>query len=64
LEFDGSNIVSILAFDSKSVASLLSEENEKFFDAEFPVIYKNKVLKKNGKDYFVTNAIDTALSNN
>ena len=64
LEFDGANIVSILAFDSKSVANLLSEDNEEYFSEEYPVIYKNKILKKNGKDYFITSAIDTALKNN
>lgn len=64
LEFDGANIVSILAFDSKSVANLLSEDNEEYFSEEYPVIFKNKILKKNGKDYFITSAIDTALKNN
>jgi len=64
LEFDGANIVSILAFDSRSVASLLSEENSDYFSEEYPVIYKNKVLKKSGQDYFITSAIDIALKNN
>ena len=47
LELDGSNIVSILAFDSKSMAMLLDEENSRCFDPRFPLIYKNKIYKKN-----------------
>jgi hypothetical protein len=39
LEFDGANILSVLAFDSKAVESLLHERNEKYFSEEFPVIY-------------------------
>lgn len=43
LELDGSNMVSILAFDSNSIAQLLDEKNEKFFTNEFPIIYQVKV---------------------
>ena len=48
LEFDGANILSVLSFDSKAVASLLSEDNSDYFSEEFPVIYQNKVMKKSG----------------
>jgi hypothetical protein len=43
---------------------LLSDENSKYFSAEFPVIYKNKMEKKDGVNYYYSNAIDTALRNN
>lgn len=49
LEFDGSNLLSLLSFDSGSVEALLHEDNEKYFDPMFPVIYKNKITKKSGK---------------
>lgn len=64
LEFDGANILSVLAFDSKAVESLLHESNEHYFSEEFPVIYQNKIVKKNGTGFYVTSPIDTALKNN
>jgi hypothetical protein len=64
LELDVSNMVSILAFDSASMESLLGEANESYFSEEFPIIYKNKVQKRNGRDHFFTTAIDYALKNN
>jgi hypothetical protein len=64
LELDGANMVSLLAFDSGSMKSLLSEENEKFFSEEYPIMYKTKVAKKDGKNYYYTTAIDSALKNN
>lgn len=44
-----------IAFDSKSIRELLSPKNEKYFDEEFPLFYKNE----RGRS-----AIDTALENN
>lgn len=44
--------------------SLLDRKNEKFFDEKYPVIYKNKFKKKNGRGFYYTNAIDLALKNN
>lgn len=64
LEFDGANLLSMLAFDSGSMEALLSEENEKFFDPLYPVIYKNKITKKSGKGSYISSAIDNALRAN
>lgn len=64
LEFDCTNMCSILAFDSKSMELLLSEKNSQYFSAEFPVIYKNKMEKLDGINYYYSNAIDTASRNN
>lgn len=63
LEFDGANMVSILSFDSRSMSSLLSESNSRFFTEEYPLIYKNKIFKRKEK-YFFRNAIDRALKAN
>ena len=64
LELGGANFCSILSFDSSSMDSLLSEENDSYFSEEYPIIYKNKMQKKDGKGYYYTNAIDNALKNN
>ena len=64
LELDGANMASILAFDSGCMISLFDDENSKYFSDEFPIIYKNKILKKTNEDYYYTNAIDIALKNN
>lgn len=71
LELERRNMVSILAFDSMSIKSLLSESFEEFFTSEFPIFYKNKKLwVKKGKDgklrncYKIYTAIDVALENN
>ena len=64
LELDCSNMVSILAFDSKSVQHLLADENQHLFNKEYPIIYKVKVAKKKGNNFYYTNAIDNALKNN
>lgn len=64
LELDCANMASILAFDSGSMESLLNSKNTKYFSELFPIIYKNKIAKKDGKNYYYTNAIDIALKNN
>ena len=71
LELDGQNMVSILAFDNKTVQQLLQPKNEAFFRADYPLFYSNKQLaevcapgKRPRKGYVITNAIDTALESN
>jgi hypothetical protein len=43
LELDGTNIVSILAFDSRSMQYILDEKFEEFFEKQYPLFYKNKI---------------------
>lgn len=64
LELDGANLVTLLAFDSQVMATLLSSDNAQYFNEKFPIIYKNKLKKKNGSGFFYTNSIDVALKNN
>jgi hypothetical protein len=64
LELDCSNMVSILAFDSKSIQHLLAEKNKHLFNIDYPIIYKIKVAKSKGSNFYFTNAIDNALKNN
>ena len=48
LELDGTNMASILAFDSRSIGRLLDENlNKEFFLKDYPVFYKNKLTKSN-----------------
>ena len=60
LEFDGTNMVSILAFDSRSMNKLLSEEYQEHFSEQYPIFYRNKLDKgtKRKPKYFYRNAID------
>jgi hypothetical protein len=64
LEFDLANFCSILAFNSRAMGILLSVDNSKYFTEEFPVIYKNKMEKRDGSGYYFSNAIETSLKNN
>jgi hypothetical protein len=48
-------MIAYLAFDSRSIKTLLSEDNKDYFDDKFPVFYKNKEGKS---------SIDVALGNN
>lgn len=64
LEFDGANLLSMLAFDSGSMEALLNENNEKYFDPLYPIIYKNKITKKSGSGVYLSSAIDNALRAN
>ena len=50
LEFDASNLTTLLAFDSGSIQHLLNSKNEHLFDEQFPIIYKAKLPKKNNKN--------------
>lgn len=63
LEFEGTNMVSLLSFDSRSMIYLLSPRFKEHFSAEYPIFYRNKYLK--GKErYYYRNAIDQALKSN
>ena len=70
LELDRRNMISLLAFDSNSIKTLLSEDKKRYFRSEFPLFYKNKKLSyvlQNGKmykQYCSDNAIDVAIENN
>lgn len=37
---------SILAFDSASMDSLLSDNNQQYFNKKYPIIYKNRIPKQ------------------
>lgn len=63
IELGGANFCSILACDSKSMEYLLHDRNQKYFSERYPIIYKNKLLKRDGQGYFYTNAIENALKN-
>ena len=43
LELDGTNIVSILAFDSRSMQYVLDDCFCEYFDQTYPLFYKNKI---------------------
>ena len=64
LEIDVATMASILAFDSGSMEALLGDHNKEFFDEKYPIIYKNKIPKKSGRDFFYRTALDNALRNN
>jgi hypothetical protein len=65
LEFDATNLASVLSFDSRSMAALLGEDNKEHFDDEFPIFYLNKIYKTgSNKRYFYRTAIDRALKAN
>lgn len=65
LELDGTNMVSILSFDSRCIKSLLSEDNIDYFSTDYPLFYKSKIQKSNNKEkFFYRSAIDMALEAN
>ena len=44
---------------------LLKEENAEFFNEDYPLFYKNKMVKTNNVDkYFYRSAIDMAIQAN
>ena len=58
-------MTSILSFDSRSMKYILDDEFAEFFNSDFPMFYKNKIVKTNNKDkFFYRSAIDSALRNN
>ena len=66
LELNGTNMTSILSFDSRSMQYLLKDEFAEHFSSEFPMFYRNKIQKGPSKlnKYFYRSAIDSALRNN
>ena len=66
MEFDNTNMVSILSFDSRSMEYLLQDDFSDHFDKQYPIFYRNKIPKGPTKDgkYFYRSAIDNALKNN
>jgi len=49
LELDGSNMVSQLSFDSRSLSHLLDESKFKsYFNSKYPIFYKNKFTSLKG----------------
>lgn len=65
LELDGTNLLSMLAFDSKSIDFLLNKDKSQYFNEKFPIIYKNKMAKKNNSTKFCyRSAIDQAMKSN
>lgn len=55
-------MASILAFDSRCMKYLLKEDNAEFFADEYPLFYKNKMVKLNNRDkFFYRSAIDMAI---
>ena len=65
LELNCSNMCSIMAFDSASMDFLLSNNNRKWFNKKYPIIYKNKIPKRQELMlFYYSNAIDNALRNN
>ena len=59
-ELDFSNMVSILAFDHRSVSYLLDDCYKEYFDEKYPLFYKTKFKKRKG-GYCYRSAIDNAL---
>lgn len=57
LELERRNLVSILAFDSRSIKSLLVDKNVSYFTRDFPIFYANQHPVTHGK----YNALDVAL---
>ena len=71
LELERRNMLSILAFDSYAIKSLLSDKYSEYFEPEYPLFYKNRYPTRKWdpnrgsvKIYRYNNAIDVALSNN
>ena len=65
LELDGTNMVTILSFDSRSMSALLNEDYSNYFTPEYPLFYKSKIQKTDNKDkFFYRSAIDMAIQNN
>lgn len=65
LELDGTNMVTILSFDSRSLSVLLNDDHSSYFTPQFPLFYKSKIQKTDNKDkFFYRSAIDMAIQNN
>jgi len=57
-------MVSILAFDTRSMTYLLDDEFKEHFSMTYPLFYKNKIQKAKGTGLFYRNSIDSALRSN
>jgi len=59
-------MVSILSFDSRSMAYLLQDKFECHFNGKYPLFYKNKIQKGQSKEqkYFYRSALESALRSN
>ena len=64
-------MLSILAFDSFAIKSLLSDRYAEYFEPEYPLFYKNRYnavrydeVRGPVKVYRYNNAIDVAINNN
>ena len=57
-------MVSILAFDTRSMTYLLDDEFKEYFSETYPLFYRNKIQKGKGKGLFYRNSIDSALRSN
>lgn len=71
LELNKSNMLNLIAFDSKAVGALLRNEEEepgyeRFYEPKYPVFFTQKIIKRNqyGTKSYFRNAIDIALKNN
>ena len=64
MEFDGSNIISVLSFESASLKYLLGQQFKKFFTPVYPIFYKNKYRRIGSDGSFYRNAIDGAIKYN
>jgi hypothetical protein len=65
LELDGTNMTCILAFDSRCMKYLLKEDNSEFFNEDYPLFYKNKMVKLDNRDKrFYRSAIDMSIQAN
>ena len=56
-------MTSIMGFDSRSMSILLSDDNKHLFSDEYPIFFKNKVMKGREEkvQFCYRNAIDTAV---
>ena len=68
LELNGTNMTSVLSFDSRSMKFLLDAEAfSEYFDPQYPMFYKNKFFKNKNprrEKLFYRSAFDNALKNN
>lgn len=55
MELGIKNLIQYLAFDSNTIKTLLSDDNEKYFSAKFPIFYKDE----NGQS-----VLDICIQNN
>jgi hypothetical protein len=61
MEFDATNILSILSFDSGALKYLLHSNFKKYFNSMYPLFYKNKYHRLGSSGQFFRNAIDGAI---